>query len=193
MTTARTMAQRSLAIVVTVLLFVGGWTLVLQPLYGLPVTAIERLNDTRFELARLQALASESGDLTVDDLDRLEQSVAPLIFSSPKDGAAFVAAVDSLIRSANVQLLELRTADPTKVANLTRFTIDVRMTASEEALIGLLIAAERHRPLLLIERAVVTTTASMIDNSSTPVSAELRVSAFAGENDQPSDGEARAR
>ena len=193
MTTVRTMAQRSLAIVVTVLLFVGGWTLVLQPLYGLPVTAIERLNDTRFELARLQALASESGDLTVDDLDRLEQSVAPLIFSSPKDGAAFVAAVDSLIRSANVQLLELRTADPTKVANLTRFTIDVRMTASEEALIGLLIAAERHRPLLLIERAVVTTTASMIDNSSTPVSAELRVSAFAGENDQPSDGEARAR
>ena len=193
MTTARTMAQRSVAIVVTVLLFVGGWTLVLQPLYGLPVTAIERLNDTRFELARLQALASESGDLTVDDLDRLEQSVAPLIFSSPKDGAAFVAAVDSLIRSANVQLLELRTADPTKVANLTRFTIDVRMTASEEALIGLLIAAERHRPLLLIERAVVTTTASMIDNGSTPVSVELRVSAFAGENDQPSDGEARAR
>ncbi|MGQ5490259.1 type II secretion system protein GspM [Thauera sp. ZXT1-4] len=193
MTTVRTMAQRSLAIVVTVLLFVGGWTLVLQPLYGLPVTAIERLNDTRFELARLQALASESGDLTADDVDRLEQSVAPLIFSSPKDGAAFVAAVDSLIRSANVQLLELRTADPTKVANLTRFTIDVRMTASEEALIGLLIAAERHRPLLLIERAVVTTTASMIDNSSTPVSAELRVSAFAGENDQPSDGEARAR
>lgn len=193
MTTARTMAQRSLAIVVTVLLFVGGWTLVLQPLYGLPVAAIERLNDTRFELARLQALASESGDLTADDVDRLEQSVAPLIFSSPKDGAAFVAAVDSLIRSANVQLLELRTADPTKVANLTRFTIDVRMTASEEALIGLLIAAERHRPLLLIERAVVTTTASMIDNGSTPVSAELRVSAFAGENDQPSDGEARAR
>lgn len=193
MTTVRTMAQRSLAIVVTVLLFVGGWTLVLQPLYGLPVTAIERLNDTRFELARLQALASESGDLTADDVDRLEQSVAPLIFSSPKDGAAFVAAVDSLIRSANVQLLELRTADPTKVANLTRFTIDVRMTASEEALIGLLIASERHRPLLLIERAVVTTTASMIDNSSTPVSAELRVSAFAGENDQPSDGEARAR
>lgn len=193
MTTVRTMAQRSLAIVVTVLLFVGGWTLVLQPLYALPVTAIERLNDTRFELARLQALASESGDLTADDVDRLEQSVAPLIFSSPKDGAAFVAAVDSLIRSANVQLLELRTADPTKVANLTRFTIDVRMTASEEALIGLLIAAERHRPLLLIERAVVTTTASMIDNSSTPVSAELRVSAFAGENDQPSDGEARAR
>ena len=193
MTTVRTMAQRSLAIVVTVLLFVGGWTLVLQPLYGLPVTAIERLNDTRFELARLQALASESGDLTADDVDRLEQSVAPLIFSSPKDGAAFVAAVDSLIRSANVQLLELRTVDPTKVANLTRFTIDVRMTASEEALIGLLIAAERHRPLLLIERAVVTTTASMIDNSSTPVSAELRVSAFAGENDQPSDGEARAR
>lgn len=193
MTTVRTMAQRSLAIVVTVLLFVGGWTLVLQPLYGLPVTAIERLNDTRFELARLQALASESGDLTADDVDRLEQSVAPLIFSSPKDGAAFVAAVDSLIRSANVQLLELRTADPTKVANLTRFTIDVRMTASEEALIGLLIAAERHRPLLLIERAVVTTTASMIDNSSTPVSAELRVSAFAGENDQPSEGEARAR
>lgn len=193
MTTARTMAQRSVAIVVTVLLFVGGWTLVLQPLYGLPVTAIERLNDTRFELARLQALASESGDLTADDVDRLEQSVAPLIFSSPKDGAAFVAAVDSLIRSANVQLLELRTADPTKVANLTRFTIDVRMTASEEALIGLLIAAERHRPLLLIERAVVTTTASMIDNGSTPVSAELRVSAFAGENDQPSDGEARAR
>lgn len=193
MTTVRTMAQRSLAIVVTVLLFVGGWTLVLQPLYGLPVTAIERLNDTRFELARLQALASESGDLTADDVDRLEQSVAPLIFSSPKDGAAFVAAVDSLIRSANVQLLELRPADPTKVANLTRFTIDVRMTASEEALIGLLIAAERHRPLLLIERAVVTTTASMIDNSSTPVSAELRVSAFAGENDQPSDGEARAR
>ena len=193
MTTARTMAQRSVAIVVTVLLFVSGWTLVLQPLYALPVTAIERLNDTRFELARLQALASESGDLTVDDLDRLEQSVAPLIFSSPKDGAAFVAAVDSLIRSANVQLLELRTADPTKVANLTRFTIDVRMTASEEALIGLLIAAERHRPLLLIERAVVTTTASMIDNGSTPVSVELRVSAFAGENDQPSDGEARAR
>lgn len=193
MTTVRTMAQRSLAIVVTVLLFVSGWTLVLQPLYALPVTAIERLNDTRFELARLQALASESGDLTADDVDRLEQSVAPLIFSSPKDGAAFVAAVDSLIRSANVQLLELRTADPTKVANLTRFTIDVRMTASEEALIGLLIAAERHRPLLLIERAVVTTTASMIDNSSTPVSAELRVSAFAGENDQPSDGEARAR
>ena len=193
MTTARTMAQRSVAIVVTVLLFVSGWTLVLQPLYGLPVTAIERLNDTRFELARLQALASESGDLTVDDLDRLEQSVAPLIFSSPKDGAAFVAAVDSLIRSANVQLLELRPADPTKVANLTRFTIDVRMTASEEALIGLLIAAERHRPLLLIERAVVTTTASMIDNSSTPVSAELRVSAFAGKNDQPSEGEARAR
>ena len=193
MTTARTMAQRSVAIVVTVLLFVSGWTLVLQPLYALPVTAIERLNDTRFELARLQALASESGDLTADDVDRLEQSVAPLIFSSPKDGAAFVAAVDSLIRSANVQLLELRTADPTKVANLTRFTIDVRMTASEEALIGLLIAAERHRPLLLIERAVVTTTASMIDNSSTPVSAELRVSAFAGENDQPSDGEARAR
>ena len=193
MTTVRTMAQRSLAIVVTVLLFVGGWTLVLQPLYGLPVTAIERLNDTRFELARLQALASESGDLTADDVDRLEQSVAPLIFSSPKDGAAFVAAVDSLIRSANVQLLELRTADPTKVANLTRFTIDVRMTASEEALIGLLIAAERHRPLLLIERAVVTTTASMIDNGSTPVSVELRVSAFAGENDQPSDGEARAR
>lgn len=184
MTAARAIAQRLLAVIVMVLLLICGWTLVLQPLYTLPVTAIERLNDTRFELARLRALTSENEEFTADDLGRLEQSVAPLIFPSPDDNAAFVAAVDSLIRSADVQLLELRTADPTKASNLTCFTIDVRMNASEEALIGLLLAVERHRPLLFSERTVVAATASMADNSPAPVSVELRISAFAGEGDR---------
>ncbi len=181
MTPFPAMARRALALAVGVLLLTSFWSIVVRLLYVLPTTAIERLDDTRFELHRLQALAIESSDFTPDDLIQLEQSVAALVFPSSNDNAAFVDAVNMLIHDSDVQLLELRTADPFNDGNLTRFALDVRINAPEEKLVHLLKSLERHRPLLIIDRAVVLATAAASDGTSPPLSVELRIWAFAAE------------
>ncbi|SCX16267.1 Type II secretion system (T2SS), protein M subtype b [Nitrosomonas eutropha] len=176
------MARRALALAVGVLLLTSLWSIVVRLLYVLPATTIERLNDTRFELHRLQALAIEHSDFTPDDLIQLEQSVAVLVFPSSNDNAVFVDAVNVLIHNSGVQLLELRTADPFNDGNLTRFALDVRINAPEEKLVHLLTLLERHRPLLIIDRAVVLATAAASDDTSSPLSVELRIWAFAAEH-----------
>lgn len=181
MTPFPAMARRALALAVGVLLLISFWSIIFRLLYVLPTTAIERLNDTRFELHRLQALAIESSDFTPDDLIQLEQSVATLVFPSSNDNAAFVDAVNMLIHNSDVQLLELRTGDPFNDGNLTRFALDVRINAPEEKLIHLLASLERHRPLLMIDRAVVLATAAASDDISSLLSVELRIWAFAAE------------
>ncbi len=182
MTPYPAMARRALALVVGVLLLTSFWSVIVRLLYILPTTAIERLDDTRFELQRLQALATENSDFTPDDLTRLKQSVATLVFSSSNDNAAFVDTVNMLIHESGVQLLELRTADPFNDGNLTRFALDVRINAPEEKLVHLLTSLERHRPLLIIDRVVVLATAATYDGTSPPLSVELRIWAFAAEH-----------
>lgn len=162
------MARRALALAVGVLLLTSVWSIVVRLLYVLPTTAIERLDDTRFELQRLQTLAAENSNLTTDDFTRIEQSISTLVFPSSNDNAAFVDAVNMLIHDSDVQLLELRTADPFNDGNLTRFALDVRINAPEEKLVHLLKSLERHRPLLIIDRAVVLATAAASDGTSPP-------------------------
>lgn len=176
-----TVARRVLAVSMLILVLIAAWSLLLRPLYRATAGVIERLNDARFELRRLEMLAEENDGLTPDELVRQKQVIATLAFPSRVDNAVFVGAVDELVRKSEVQLTELRASDPNDGGALTRFSLDLRATAREEELVQLLVLIGSHRPLLTIERAVIMSPPSSGGVAPLPLSIELRIFSFAAE------------
>lgn len=176
-----TVARRVFAVSILILVLIAAWSLLLRPLYRATAGAIERLNDARFELGRLEMLAEENDGLTPDELVRQKQVIATLVFPSRVDNTVFVGAVDELVRKSGVQLTELRATDPNDVGALTRFSVDLRATAREEELVQLLVWIGSHRPLLSIDHAVIMSPPASGGVAPLPLSIELRVFAFAAQ------------
>ncbi|WP_418646902.1 type II secretion system protein GspM [Thauera butanivorans] len=181
--------RRALAIVLGCVPLIMMWSLVIRPLHTLTTAAIERLDDSRFELQRLRLLAATNDVLAPDELARQSHEVAAWVFRSRTDGAAVLSAVDELVRGAGVELNELRAAEPRAQGPLTRFSVDLKVTAPETELVQLLAAFAHHRPLLTVDRAVILSSASGPDSALLPLSIELRVSGFGAEVPTPSSTE----
>ncbi|MCV2218105.1 type II secretion system protein GspM [Thauera sp. Sel9] len=181
--------RRALAIVLGCVPLIMVWSLVIRPLHTLTTAAIERLDDSRFELQRLQLLAAGNDVLTPDEFARQSHEVAAWVFRSRTDSPAVLSAVDELVRGAGVELNELRAAEPHEQGPLTRFSVDLKVTAPETELVHLLTAFAHHRPLLTVDRAVILSSVSGPDSSLPPLSVELRVSGFGAEVLPPSPAE----
>lgn len=178
--------RRALAVVLGCVPLIMAWSLVIRPLHALTSAAVERLDDARFELRRLQLLAAGSDALTPGELARESDEAAAWLFPSRTDGAAVLGAVDELVRGTGVELTELRAAEPYEQGPLTRFSADLKVNAPEAELVRLLAAFANHRPLLTVDRAVILPSAPGPDTASLPLSAELRVSGFGTEALAPS-------
>lgn len=182
------LARRSLAVALLVVALLSGWNLVLRPLYLAASRAVEELDDARFELQRLVLLAADAATTTPaavrDEFDALHTDVFAGRSASDAD-ARFVAAVDQLIRASGVRLLQLKTGAPARSGALTRHAVDITAAGHESDLARLLAAIEQHRPILVIDRAVLLSHGAPLVDAGSDVapelSVELRVSGFGAE------------
>lgn len=182
------LARRGVAIGLLVVALLSGWNLLLHPLYRATSQAVEELDNARFELHRFVMVAEDAAAATPEatraELDALRTELFAVQTASDTE-AHFIAAVDQLIRSSGVRLLQLKAGVPTRVGALTRYTVDINAAGRESDIARLLSAIEQHRPILLIDRAALLSQGTPLGDAGfdavPELSLELRVSGFAAD------------
>jgi hypothetical protein len=157
------------------------WQLVLSPVYSGTARAIDHLAEARFRLQRLTLLAQEASPLSHQDVQKRYQELTPFVFQdTPVETASthFLGAVEAIIQSTDVRLIQLRATPPRKTNDFTHLAIDATVTASEPAFVTLLTRIERHRPLLTIDGAAIQVAEPGTPTTPPIISAQLHVTAL---------------
>lgn len=175
--------RRFLALSLLVVALSLSWQWVIAPAFSATKSAVETLNDARFELHRLNQLAQDAEKPESKTLDNDTQELTNRLFSiqGADSGAAVVATADQLIRGEGLQLLQLRALPSTRAGSLTRYAVEVQATAKESSAVQLLSKLEQHRPVLLVERALLTAQAAPSPEEEPQVTVELRIAGFVGD------------
>ncbi|PLX61408.1 type II secretion system protein GspM [Sedimenticola selenatireducens] len=191
--------RQGLAIGLLAVALLFGWSLVLHPLYLATKQSVEELDDARFELQRLAILAEDAATTTPDailsELDALQTQLFAMRTASDTD-AHFITAVDQLIRSSGVRLLQLKAGVPSRAGILTRYTVDINSAGHESDIARLLSGIEQNRPLLVIDHAALLSQGNpFADFDTAPeLSVQLRLSGFGADiNITESQGRHNAR
>lgn len=156
------------------------WNLGIKPIFRSTIEAIEKLNDVRFELYRLTLLATESKSITPAELLLQAEILQTLVFATQTDNGVIVSTIDELVQISGAQLTQLKTSEPRQTGGLIQFTVDLTASAQEQELTYLLKAIENHRPLLIIDRAVIVSQNLSTATPSLPLHIELKISGFGG-------------
>lgn len=178
----------SLAFGLLVIALICAWGLILHPLFLAARTAVEELDDMRFELHRINILAREGASATPESVQSELLTLQHELFAMEETGdtdARIISAVDQLVRISGLRLLQLKAGGHEQAGSLIRHTIDINVSGREPDLAQLLTALERHRPRLIIDRASflsqggAPTTSGF--NLAPELSVELRIAGFAAD------------
>lgn len=145
--------------------------------------AIEGVQDARFELAQVQRRLEARDQITEVGLAREAADLGALLTwrGPPEDGdARLQGIVGEILRESGLELLQMRSAAPTRADPLLRVTLDASASGSEAALYDLLAHIESRRPPLRIDRLVIRSIDAMSPATAAGarVQVEFRVSAF---------------
>lgn len=193
--------RQGLAIALLVVALLLGWSLVLHPLYLATKQSIEELDDARFELQRLALLTEDVATTTPDailaELDALQTELFAVRTTSDTD-AQFITAVDQLIRSSGVRLLQLKAGVPSRSGILNRYTVDINAAGHESSIARLLSGIEQHHPLLVVDYAALLSQGNPLADAgfdtAPELSVQLRLSGFGADiNTTESQGRRNAR
>lgn len=179
--------RRLLAVCMLAIAALSAWSFVLVPLYTATHRAVEALEEVRFERQRLQRLAANAERHAPDTMPDALQALDDVLFSRQTDsgsGAAVLSAIDRLIRDADGQLLQMKALSPMRSGSLTRHAVEVTVSSQEAAFAQLLAKIEQHRPVLSVDRLVLSAANSATPQNDPPLTIELRVSGFSGNLDE---------
>ena len=174
--------RRLLAITVLIAVTLGALALVKAAL-RVGAQAIDGVQDARFELAQVQRRLQASAQVTPTEIARQAAELGALLTwqGQPEDGdARLQGRVGEILRESGLELLQMRSAAPTRAGPLLRATLDASGSGPEAALYDMLARIEGARPPLRIDRLVIRS----IDAMNPPTAAgarvqvEFRVSAF---------------
>lgn len=184
------LARRGLAFGLLAVTLSSCWNLLLRPLFLAANMAVEELDDARFELHRFTVLSRDAAAVTPETVHAEFNALQAELFAvepATDVDARLIAAMDQLIRSSGIRLLQLKPGGTERTGALARHTVDINASGREHDLARLLAAIEAHRPRLVIDRASFLTQGGLPDSSALDVvpelAIELRVAGFAADID----------